>query len=213
MRILIQMIQTPFPIIQSTLHPRGFTPIWLAVVTLFCLPLLSIGVVHWQSRGDLYSVEKVPPKDAALVLGAAVYGEKLSDILEDRVDTAIKLYKEDKVQILIMSGAEHEAHGMKLYAMEQGVPGEDITEDPKGLNTFYSVENLKNSKKSLAIVSQSYHLPRALFIAQKLGLEAVGVVAEKNEYLKMGEFKRREWVATSWIVFYLVFLEKADSAG
>ena len=108
--------------------------------------------------------------DAALVLGCAVYNGKPSPMLQDRLDTAIALYKEGKVSKLLMSG-DHgkqyydEVGTMKQYAIDQGVPSEDIFMDHAGFSTYESVYRAKEifQCESIIVVTQQYHLYRALY--------------------------------------------------
>ena len=150
-------------------------------------------------------MEEVPEKEIGLVLGAAAYGDRLSDILKDRVDTAIELFIAKKVSKLMMSGADNEAVAMKNYAVEKGVPEESILEDPAGINTLASIENSAKLGGSVIIVSQKYHLPRALYMANHYDIDAVGFVSDKHEYAKMLEFKKRELMATTKAVLDLTF--------
>ena len=83
------------------------------------------------------------------------------------------------------------------YALKQGVKKEDVKQDPKGLNTLASVENAAKDHKALIIVTQNFHLPRAIFIARQLGIVATGLSADKHEYLKRFDFERRELLAST----------------
>ncbi|MBN1258576.1 YdcF family protein [Candidatus Peregrinibacteria bacterium] len=179
-----------------TLCKKGFIGAVTVIAIVLAMPFMASLYVNLRASSQIYtSVADAPAKDAALVLGAAVYGSRLSDILRDRVDTAIEIYKADKVKKLVMSGAPHEAKAMANYAEKNGVPTDKIAEDPKGLDTASSVKNL--TAKSVVIVTQRYHLPRALFLAGRSGIDAVGIVADKHEYIKIYDFKKRELFATS----------------
>lgn len=147
-----------------------------------------------------FKIEEVPEKEAALILGAAAYPSRLSDILKDRVDTGIDLYKAGKVKTLIMSGAPNESSAMAEYAKKAGVPEGALKEDPEGLNTLSSIQNAKGTP-SLVIVSQAYHLPRALFYARHYDLNAVGMSADKQEYANMAFYEKREKLAHMKAVF------------
>jgi SanA protein len=134
--------------------------------------------------------EDVPTKQAALVLGARVYSdERPSPILEDRLATALELYQAKKVQKLLVSG-DHgranydEVRAMRNYFTEHGVPAADIFMDHAGFDTYDSVYRARDvfQAKSLIIVTQEFHLPRALYIAKRLGVDAAGIVADRREY-------------------------------
>ena len=149
------------------------------------------------TEGLIYElIEEIPEKEVVVVLGAAAYGDRLSDVLRDRVDTGIELYEAKKVHGIVMTGAANETRAMIKYALEKGVPEVDVHEDPKGVNTLASIRNL-NPEESVIIVTQKFHLPRALFMAKHLGINAIGMIADKHQYTKIFEFKKREILATS----------------
>ncbi len=119
--------------------------------------------------------------DAVLVLGAGIRKKKPSPLLRERLDRGIEIYKSGAAKKLIMSGdhgtKEHdEVNVMKNYAIENGVPSEDIFMDHAGFSTYESVYRAKEIFKAqnIVIVTQEYHLYRALYIANSLKLQAVG---------------------------------------
>jgi vancomycin permeability regulator SanA len=123
-----------------------------------------------------------------MVLGAGIKNNKPSLMLRDRLECAIELYFQNGVPLL-MSGDHstedyNEVGVMKAYAEEQGVPSEDILLDPEGYSTYESIFNaLKNhGVEKIVIVTQEYHLYRALYIAKALGIEAYGVHADLRTY-------------------------------
>jgi len=180
------------------MNKKGLITIGTLLVMMLATPFLGSTVISVQTADQIYeSVEEIPQKELALILGAAAYGDRLSDILRDRVDTGIELYKAEKVSILVMSGALNEVEAMKKHAIGKNVPEEAITGDIYGINTMASVKNIAELGRSTTIVTQKYHLPRALFIANTQGIDAVGMVADKHEYIKIQEFKTRELLATS----------------
>lgn len=127
--------------------------------------------------------------DCILVLGAGVHGETLSHMLEDRVKTGITLYEKGASPKILMSG-DHgredydEVNAMKNYAKKAGVPSEDIFMDHAGFSTYESMYRAKEvfCAKKVIIVSQQYHLYRAIYVARSLGLEAYGVDAQLRPY-------------------------------
>jgi len=176
---------------------KGFVTAGVLLMILFCMPFASSVIMQIDTGGNIYdNIENVPSKNVALVLGAAAYPSRLSDILQDRVDTAIELYKDKKISKIIMSGAPNESDSMAKYAIDKGVQENDIIKDIKGINTFASIQNAKNAKH-MVIITQSFHMPRALFIAKHLGIDAVGLTSDKREYAKSFEFKKREILAAS----------------
>jgi SanA protein len=142
-------------------------------------------------------VEHAP---VALVFGAGVHSDgTVSQVLGDRLDTAIDLYVAKKVDGLLLSG-DHgapeydEVDAMRVYAEKRGVPPEAITLDHAGFDTYSSVFRAKHvfNVSRATLVSQSYHLPRALYLARAEGLEAQGVSADRRDYRGIAWFEARE---------------------
>ena len=140
--------------------------------------------------------------DVILVLGCAVRSDGTpSHMLEDRIKASVSLYQSGLCDMLLMSGdrKEHydEVGTMEREAQKLGVPAEKIVTDPKGFSTYDSIANLlKDYKgKRVLIVTQKYHLYRALYIAEKLGIEAVGVDADLRTYKKQLKYDLREILA------------------
>lgn len=133
--------------------------------------------------------------DCILVLGAGVRNEEPTPMLSDRLETAISLYNDKKASKLIMSGDHSredydEVNVMKSFAKKKGVPSSDIFMDHAGFSTYESLYRAKEvfQVKKVIIVTQDYHLYRALYIANQLGLEAVGVASNPHDY--SGQTKR-----------------------
>lgn len=128
--------------------------------------------------------------DCIIVLGCMVMpDEQPSNMLHDRLARGIELYESGAAPKLLMSGdhgtAEYdEVHAMKQFAMDAGVPSEDVFMDHAGFNTYDSMCRAKEifGAKKIIIVTQEYHLYRALYIAEKLGLDAYGVDAAYRTY-------------------------------
>lgn len=128
--------------------------------------------------------------DCILVLGAGVWGDRPSPMLEDRLNQAIELYKNNVSSKIIMSG-DHgteeydEVNIMKKYAIEKGVPSADIFMDHAGFSSYDSLYRAKAifGGKKITIVTQEYHLYRALYIANSLGIQAYGVGADPRQYV------------------------------
>lgn len=143
------------------------------------------------------------PADCVLVLGALVYPDgRLCAMLEDRVKTGIALYQSGAAKKLLFSG-DHgredydEVNAMKQYALDAGVPEEDIFLDHAGFSTYESVYRAKAifQVESVLIVTQKYHLYRALYAAEEMGLEARGVDGALQEYIGQEKREFREFLA------------------
>ena len=133
---------------------------------------------------------KLSDIDCIIILGAGIWGDKPSSMLEDRLLEGINLYKNNVSNKIIMSGdhgrAEYdEVNIMKNYAIERGVKSEDIFMDHAGFSTYESIYRAKAifKAKRIVIVTQKYHLYRALYIAKQLDLEAYGVGADPRQYV------------------------------
>jgi SanA protein len=130
------------------------------------------------------TVESVPRSDVALVLGASVVRGAPSPVLAERADAAIALYRSGKVSKILVSGdsrviSHDEVTPVRKYLVAAGIRGEDIFLDHAGYDTYSSLYRARSVflVGSLTIVTQDFHLPRALWIARRLGLNAQGVVA------------------------------------
>ena len=140
--------------------------------------------------------------DCILVLGAGIWGNSPSPMLEDRLLQAISLYKNNISAKIIMSG-DHgrkeydEVNIMKDYAIEKGVPSDNIFMDHAGFSSYESVYRAKEIFKAdkIVIVTQKYHLYRALYIANQLGIEAYGVNSDPRKYAGQAYRELREILA------------------
>ena len=150
--------------------------------------------------------------DCIIVLGAGVRNGSPSPMLKDRLDTAIDLYKQGKANKLLMSG-DHgrteydEVNIMKSYAIENGVPSEDVFMDHAGFSTYESIYRARDvfQVKKAIVVTQKYHLFRALYICQSLGIDAVGVNSDPRYYTNAQYREFREVLARNKDFFYCIF--------
>jgi len=148
-------------------------------------------------------VAKAPQAQAAVVLGAKVYpnGEP-SPMLADRLATGVELYKQGKVKKLLLSG-DHgqttydEVNVMLAYVLAQGVPEKDVFTDHAGFNTYDTMYRARAvfRVQSALVVTQRFHLARAVYTARNLGLEATGVPADIQPYTDETRFALRDWLA------------------
>ena len=143
-------------------------------------------------KGDYSTLKNI---DCIIILGAGIWGDKPSPMLEDRLKEGILLYNNEVSDKIIMSG-DHgreeydEVNTMKKYAIENGILSENIFMDHAGFSSYESIYRAKEifNAKKVVIVTQKYHLYRALYIANQLGLEAYGVGADSRQYV--GEIYR-----------------------
>lgn len=167
-------------------------------ITLWCFGLLILLVlvsnlyIYNETKPYIYeSVSDAPVTEAALVLGASVSAEGwLSPIFVDRADMAIALYKAGKVSKILVSGDNssvdyNEVNPLRLYLIKEGVLDEDIFLDHAGFDTYSSMFRARDvfSVSSMIVTTQSFHLPRSVFIARSLGIDAYGVNADVGHML------------------------------
>lgn len=127
--------------------------------------------------------------DCVLVLGCGVWGDRPSHMLEDRLLVGIELCKNSASKKLLMSG-DHgreeydEVNVMKKFATDRGLSSEDVFMDHAGFSTYESMYRARDifKAKKVLIVTQEYHLYRAIFVARKLGLDAYGVTSDLRDY-------------------------------
>jgi vancomycin permeability regulator SanA len=143
----------------------------------------SVGYVRLAAAGHLYAEDVVPGAPVALVLGAMVFPDGTpSPFLAARLDLAHRLYAAGKVRVVVVSGdnmAEeyNEPEAMRTYLINAGMPAEAVIADYAGFDTYDScVRALRIfGVRKLIVVTQSYHLPRAVASCRALGIEATGV--------------------------------------
>ena len=158
--------------------------------------------------------------DCILILGAGIWSDKPSPMLQDRLDEGIKLYKKGLSSKIIMSG-DHgkeeydEVNVMKSYAIEKGVPSKDIFMDHAGFSTYESVYRAKEvfEVKKMIIVTQKYHLYRALYIADRLGINAYGVNSNPKKYSGQIFREVREILARNKDFIYTIIKPKPTYMG
>lgn len=141
--------------------------------------------------------------DAVLVLGARVWENgEMSAMLKERVDYGIEVYKKGLAEKIIMSG-DHgrvdydEVNTMKTYAVEQGVPSEDIFMDHAGFSTYESMYRAREifQVDEMIVVTQKYHLYRAIYDAKAFSMKVTGVACDQAVYRGDTYRKMREMLA------------------
>ena len=183
------------------------------VMILLCLALVGVialcsinGYVKSVAKERILTVEEtatLEDVDCIIVLGCQVRDDgTLSHMLRDRLMRGLEVYHAGATPKLLMSG-DHgrkeydEVNAMKQYAIENGVPSEHVFMDHAGFSTYETVYRAKEifEADKVIIITQEYHLYRALYIADKLGLEAYGVSADLNKYVGQSMRDFREILA------------------
>ncbi|MCI9616893.1 MAG: DUF218 domain-containing protein [Eubacterium sp.] len=182
-----------------------FWLIFAAVIMTLTVVGINLYIVI-KEKSRMISLEEASDfeADCIVVLGAGIRDDGSPTwMLEDRIKIGDKLYQNHAADKIIMSG-DHgrenhdEVNTMKKYAINEGIPSEDIFMDHAGFETYDSLYRARDifGAKKVIIVTQEYHLYRALYIADRLGLEARGVTADLRFYSKkMAYWKFREYLA------------------
>ena len=185
---------------------------WLFV--LFILALLAalfLGAVHndvhrYDERivnPDRLNLAHWPKPRVAVVFGASVFGNgELSPVLEDRVNTAIELYRNKQIDRILVSGdnrhpSYNEPKAMMDYLISHAVDRKDVIVDYAGRSTYETCLRAKTvfGLQRAVLVTQRFHLPRALYLANELGLEAFGVPGDIKLKGEVDYQRLREWAA------------------
>jgi SanA protein len=184
----------------------------LAAVSATALISIDLYVGSFKTGRLHTSIDQVPteePPRVAIVFGASVYPNgALSPVLRDRVETAVDLYKAGKVKKLRMSGdmsAQHydEPTAMKEAAVSLGVPENDIVMDFAGRRTYdtcYRAREIFAVKKAV-LVAQDFHQARALYLCNNMGVDSIGIAADRFHYLEENYWRFREFfsVISAWL--------------
>ncbi len=163
----------------------------ILIIILTCTTILIVNN-HVESVGKTYilSPSDIPKADAILVLGAYVFPSgTVSTMLNDRLTVGYELYEQGKAPKLLVSG-DHgrkdydEVNSMKNFLKNKGVPSENVFMDHAGFSTYESMYRARDifQTQTLIIVTQEYHLKRAVFVARELGIDAYGVASDKRDY-------------------------------
>ncbi len=180
-------------------------------VLVGCILFTNV-LFYVASKPYIYNTtDAAPSAEVALIPGAALTAHQTpAPIFIDRVNTAIALYRAGKVLKILVSGdngtlSHNEVNPVKRYLLSQGIPEQDIFLDHAGFNTYSSMYRAQAvfGVTSVLITSQSFHLPRAVFIARTLGLQAFGVRTDTGHILFRNYI--REIFADEKALFDLVF--------
>lgn len=202
---------------------RIFIVLITAALLLAAAVFVPNFVVVSKTKNDIITPEvasQLSDIDCAVILGAGVRDGKPTPMLRDRLLTGIELYKSGAAKKLIMSG-DHgstdydEVNIMKSFAVENGVPDGDIFMDHAGFSTYDTIYRARETFEAdnVIIVSQKYHLYRALYVAERLGVKAVGISADLNTYRGQSKRELREILARDKDFFKCIVKPKPTYLG
>lgn len=181
----------------------------IAIIATAVFIVGVISYVRFSNLDKIYNSESVPTADAIIVLGASLKpnGDP-SDALMDRLLVGAELFQLDKAPIIIVTGDDgqnrtNEVSAMRQKLIELGIPDNAIMVDNHGYRTYESckradqVFNIDNA----ILVTQKFHLVRALYICNNLDVNSVGVTSDLQSYQKINQFIIRDWLASfkAWI--------------
>lgn len=163
-------------------------------------------IILLYAKPRTFPAKDVPPRRVAIVFGAGLWRDgRPTPVLQDRVRTAANLYFDGKVKKLLMSGDNrfdyyNEPEAMRQFALSLGVPNEDIVLDYAGRRTYDTCYRARDifQVDSVILVTQGFHLPRAIFLCNMLGVDGVGVPSDLQYYRKISRaiWNFREVLAT-----------------
>ena len=188
-----------------------------ALVGLLGLGALAVGApaawTRWEARDRILTAGQAPARDVAIIFGAEVYPSgNPSPYLRARLDLGVRLYRDGKARVLVVSGDNSPAHHresthMKRYLVARGIPASRVVEDEHGLDTYDTCVRAREvfGVGEALLVSQRYHLHRAVATCRAVGVDAVGVgdVSVRGTSKRWNEFSRRELGANLKLVWDL----------
>ena len=179
----------------------------LILILVFAVPWM---IINLYANPRMYSPTQAPESRVAIVFGAGLQRDGTpSPVLRDRVTTAVDLYFAGKVEKILMSGDNrfvdyNEPGAMLNYALDLGVPREDIVLDYAGRRTYdtcYRAQAIFGVTDAV-LVTQAFHLPRAVFTCNALGLSSQGVIADRRRYINGANIREIPAVAVAlWDVW------------
>lgn len=202
-----------------------FIVVLLVFVVLSAITFFSINKKVVNVGSDMIvgaeQASDVIDADCILILGAGVRNDGTpSDMLADRLKVGIELYNSGAAPKILVSGDNsrkdyNEPEAMKLYCVENGVPEEDIVLDYAGFSTYESLFRARDvfCAENIIIVTQEYHLYRALYVAEKLGIGAVGVSADLRTYRGQSYRDLRETAARNKDFLFTLFMPEPTYLG
>jgi SanA protein len=178
----------------------------LIVLGLIFMSIIAVMIYRVRSYGSKYIMtagELSGDFDAIIVLGAGVRSDgSPSDILVDRLKTSLEVHKSLGGSKFLLTGDHgrknyNEVRAMKNFVKQHQIDEANIFMDHAGFNTYDSMYRARDifEVKRAVVVTNRYHLPRALYIARKLGIEAYGIPSDLRNYYYMSSYKKRELLA------------------
>jgi vancomycin permeability regulator SanA len=177
----------------------------LSLIAVSFLFVLTVNVIVLKSASDNIIAEDIMSSsvEAIVVLGAGIRADGTpSDMLADRLSVAIKLYEKGLSNCIVLSGDRSgddydEVSAMFDYCIERGIPESAIVRDNSGYSTYESVYNVIYSLgyKKIIVVTQKYHLYRAVYISEKMGADVIGVASDPRAYRGQAFRSLREYAA------------------
>ena len=163
--------------------------LYLAVFGLIALVSVNYYVTSITKKHIYNSIRRFPKNDVGIIFGAGINGDRPSKYLKDRLDAGILLYKAKRINKILLSGDNgrqeyDELTVVKNYCFRHGVDTAKIFIDYAGFDTYSTMYRAKHifKIKRATLISQKYHLNRAIYIGQQLGIKPVGYSANKGEY-------------------------------
>lgn len=173
---------------------------FVLVISILNIRVKAVGHTRFLTIDEAACLEDV---DCIIVLGCQVRPDgSLSDMLHDRLYRGVELYNANVSEKMLMSGDHGEPYydevgAMKQFAVDNGVPSENVFMDHAGFSTYETMYRAKEifQAQKVVIVTQEYHLYRAVYIAEELGLEAYGVASDLRTYRGQSKRDLREVLA------------------
>lgn len=173
---------------------------------LILLAIGSIALVYAikkeANRYCYQNIANLPASYTGIIFGAGIVNNQPSKYLKDRLDAGIELYKAGKIKRILLSGDNgqdeyDELTVMKQYCADHGVPSTDIFVDYAGFDTYSTVYRAKDLFKvdEAIMISQNYHLDRAVYLGRAMGIKSYGFAADRGGYVLLWKNKLREGMA------------------
>ena len=181
---------------------------------IFCIIwIISINIyINTYSKNKIFHLYNISSAETWIILWASVRNDWiLSDALRDRVLTAIELIKKDKIKKIFISWSTewdyNEPDAIKNYLVKNGINSTKISLDYHWDDTFLSMKHAQEifNIKNAIVITQKFHLPRSIFLCNKMQMTCSWVISDKQKYIKEKYFKFREFFANIKVIYNLYF--------